>query len=139
MSASLGKTDTETTNLIEDNVFLRGLATRYFLNTPISFETWDDLELTYQFRKTEPSPEHSNTIRWNENIGAAAQNVFSQIEAISNLRFTEVNENADIDFWLYFENENKNEQQTTNMNNLKISNEPSATPISGFSFLSTES
>ena len=90
MNASLGKTETEITNLIEDNVFLRGLATRYFLNTPISFETWNDLELTYQFRKTEPSPEHSNTIRWNENIGAAAQNVFSQIEAISNLRFTAV-------------------------------------------------
>jgi serralysin len=106
MSASLSKTDNNITNLIEDNVFLRGLATRYFLNTPISFETWDNLELTYQFRKTEQSPEHSTTIRWNENIGSAAQRVFSQIETISNLRFTEVSENADIDFWLYFENNN---------------------------------
>ena len=61
MNASLGKTETEITNLIEDNVFLRGLATRYFLNTPISFETWNDLELTYQFRKTEPSPAVSYT------------------------------------------------------------------------------
>lgn len=106
MSASLGNTSIDITNLIEDNVFLRGLATRFRLNNPITFETWDKLDLTYQFRKTEQTPEHSTTIKWNENIGLAAQNVFSQIEAITDLTFTEVFNNADIDFWLYYENDN---------------------------------
>jgi len=106
MSASLGKTSSEITDLIEDNVFLQGLATRYRNTNPISFETWDSLDLSYQFRKTEQSPEHSTTIRWNDNIGIAAQNVFSEVETITNLSFTEVSENADIDFWLYFDNDN---------------------------------
>ena len=106
MSANLTSTTFETSSVIDSNIFFSGLATRYRIAIPISFETWDNLNLTYQFRETEKSPEHSTAIRWNENIGTAAENVFSQIANITNLTFTKVTENADIDFWLYSETDN---------------------------------
>ena len=97
MNANLTTTTVEISDIIDNNIFLSGLATRYRIATPISFETWDNLNLTYQFRETEKSPEHSTAIRWNENIGTAAENVFSQIANITNLTFTKVTKNADID------------------------------------------
>ena len=74
MNANLTTTTVEISDIIDNNVFLSGLATRYRGATPISFETWDNLDLTYQLRETEKSPEHSTVIRWNENIGIAVDN-----------------------------------------------------------------
>ena len=106
MNANLTTTTVEISDIIDNNIFLSGLATRYRGATPISFETWDNLDLTYQLRETEKSPEHSTVIRWNENIGIAVDNIFSQIENITNLTFTKVTDKADIDFWLYSETDN---------------------------------
>ena len=106
MNANLTSTTFEISSVIDSNSFFSGLATRYRIATPVSFETWDNLNLTYQFRETEKSPEHSTAIKWNENIGTAVENVFSQIVNITNLTFTKVTANADIDFWLYSETDN---------------------------------
>ena len=106
MNATLSKTSTDITETIDGNLFLRGLASRYRGVTPISFDTWDRLDLTYQFRETEISPDHSTAIRWNENIKLAAEEIFSNVENITNLSFSEVNDGGDINFWLYSENDN---------------------------------
>mgnify|MGYP001308463814 FL=1 len=106
MVAYLGNTSNEVTTLLNSNVFLRGLATRYASSNLLGFETWDNLGLTYQFRKEEQAPTHSTTLRWNDNLGSSVEKIFSQIESISNLSFTEVSENADINFWLYFDDDN---------------------------------
>lgn len=106
MTSGLGNTSNEVTSLLDANVFLRGLATRYASSKLLGFETWGKLDLTYQLRKDELAPTHSTTIRWNDNFGFSVEKVFLQIESISNLNFTEVSENADINFWLYFEDDN---------------------------------
>ena len=79
MTSSLRNTSNEVTTVLDANVFLRGLATRYASSNLLGFETWDNVDLTYQFRKDEQAPTHSTTLRWNDNLGSSVEKIFSQI------------------------------------------------------------
>jgi serralysin len=104
--ASIVETSLPETETLKNSVYLASLATSYLSANQNRFEKWDDTALTYMLHKNEISPEHDTGFIWNENIDAAAANVFSNISDVCQLEFKQVDQDADIDFWLYHKEDN---------------------------------
>jgi Ca2+-binding RTX toxin-like protein len=104
--AEAQETDETQTVHILSSLYFSGIASLFDLDGNPSFTLWSDKDLTFKFNKNVKSPDHELAFTWNENYSLAVQTIFTNLSHVSGLRFSEVDHDADIDFWFYHSDDN---------------------------------
>ena len=104
--AEAKKTNETQTIQILSSPYFSGIASLFDLDPSPSFKLWSDENLTFKFNKNIKSPDHKFAFTWNENYSLAVQTILTNISEISKLEFSEVDHDADINFWFYHSDDN---------------------------------